>query len=59
MKRNITNEFDLAVKKGLEVYYNDSSGDFEVQTTPDEIISFYDDAKGKGLRELKKFIKNW
>ena len=53
---NMTNETS---RKGLEVFYSDTSGEYRVKTSEDEIISFYDDNEGKGFNELKEFIKKY
>lgn len=62
MRNDITRDFTGAEEKGLAVYYNDETGEFEIET-PEEIISIYDKqneagdgSDGTAAAEVQKFI---
>lgn len=62
MKENITRDFNGAEEKGLTVYYNETSADFEIET-PAEIVSIHDEqneagdgSDGTAAAEVQKFI---
>jgi hypothetical protein len=40
MRNDITRDFNGAEEKGLVVYYNDETSEFEIET-PAEIVSIY------------------
>lgn len=52
---NITRDFNGATEKGIEVYYNDNLGQFEVHVN-DEIIPFYDEDGTNTSSEVQEFI---
>ena len=62
MRENITRDFNGAEEKGLSVYYNATSGDFEIET-PTEVISFYDEqndtgdgSNGEAVKKVQRFV---
>ena len=62
MRNDITRDFTGAEEKGLMVYYNETSADFEIET-PTEVIPFYDEeneagdgSNGKAAKKVQKFI---
>lgn len=62
MRNDITRDFTGAEEKGLTVYYNDTSADFEIET-PAEIVSIHDEqneagdeSDGTAAAEVHKFI---
>lgn len=65
MKNDITRDFTGAEGKGLTVYYNDTSADFEIET-PAEIVSIHDEqneavdgSDGTAAAEVQKFINEF
>ena len=52
---NITRDFEGAMEKGVEVFYNDNLGNFDVHVN-DEVISFYDEEGKNTVTEVQKFI---
>lgn len=52
---NITRDFNGATEKGIEVYYNDNLGQFEVHVN-DEVIPFYDEEGTNTAAEVQEFI---
>lgn len=52
---NITRDFAGAMEKGVEVFYNDNLGNFDVHVN-DEVISFYDEEGKNTVTEVQKFI---
>ena len=52
---NITRDFARAMEKGVEVFYNDNLGNFDVHVN-DEVISFYDEERKNTVTEVQKFI---
>lgn len=52
---NITRDFNGATEKGIEVYYNDNLGQFDVHVN-DEVISFYDKEGTNTAAEVQEFI---
>ena len=52
---NITRDFVGAMEKGVEVFYNDNLGNFDVHVN-DEVISFYDEEGKNTVTEVQKFI---
>lgn len=65
MRDDITRDFIGAAEKGLKVFYNDSLGQYDVETST-ETVSFYDECEdegggiyssnGRALEQVKKFI---
>lgn len=62
MRENITRDFIGAGEKGLTVYYNEASADFEIET-PTEFVSIHDEqneagdgSNGEAAAEVQKFI---
>ncbi len=62
MRNDITRDFTGAEGKGLTVYYNETSADFEIET-PAEIVSIHDEqneagdgSDGTAAEEVQKFI---
>lgn len=62
MKNDITRDFVGAEEKGLTVYYNDTSADFEIETSS-EVVSIHDEqneagdgSDGTAAAEVQKFI---
>lgn len=62
MRNDISRDFSGAEEKGLAVYYNDGTNEFEI-VTPTEIISIYDKqneagdgSDGTAAAEVQKFI---
>ena len=53
---NITRDFNGATEKGIEVYYNDNLGHFEVHVNDFEVISFYDEDGTNTAAEVQEFI---
>lgn len=65
MRNDITRDFSGAEEKGLAVYYNDGTSEFEIET-PTEIISIYDKqneagdgSDGTAAAEVRKFISEF
>ena len=52
---NITRDFAGAMENGVEVFYNDNLGNFDVHVN-DEVISFYDEEGKNTVTEVQKFI---
>ena len=52
---NITRNFAGAMENGVEVFYNDNLGNFDVHVN-DEVISFYDEEGKNTITEVQKFI---
>ena len=64
MKNVVTREFKNAEEKGLTIYYNDSSCEYEIETPNNEIISFYDEwegdhSTGEVVEEINNFIEEF
>lgn len=66
MKENITRDFNGATEKGIEIYYNDSLGQFEIETPEGEGFSIYDEmneegdgSNGLAAEKVREFIKNY
>lgn len=62
MRNDITRDFNGAEEKGLAVYYNDGTSEFEIET-PTEVVSIYDKqneagdgSDGTAAAEVQKFI---
>lgn len=62
MRNDITRDFTGAEEKGLTVYYNETSADFEIET-PTEVASIHDEqneagdgSNGTAAAEVQKFI---
>ena len=62
MRNDITRDFSGAEEKGLTVYYNDTSADFEIETSS-EVVSIHDEqneagdgSDGTAAAEVQKFI---
>lgn len=53
--KNITRDFVGATEKGIEVFYNDNLGNFDIHVN-DEVISFYDTEGENTVTEVQKFI---
>ncbi len=56
MKEEITREFNGAKEKGLKVFYDETLGNFDIETE-DESFSFYDD--GEAVKKVKNFIEEY
>ncbi len=55
MRENITRDFTGAAEKGLEVYYNENTGEFEVESE-DYSYSFYDEPGEDTVKKVQNFI---
>ena len=65
MRVEITRDFDGAEEKGLKVFYNETTGCYEIET-PNEILDWYDElnedrdaSNGEAIKEVQKFIKKY
>ncbi|WP_302626820.1 hypothetical protein [uncultured Eubacterium sp.] len=65
MRTEITREFKGAEEKELKVFYNETLGDYEVETN-NEVISFHDEmneagdeSNGAAVEEVERFIKEF
>ena len=62
MRNDITRDFTGAEEKGLNVYYNETSADFEIET-PTEIVSIHDEqneagdgSDGEAVKKVQRFV---
>lgn len=65
MREEITRDFNGAEEKGLKVFYNETTGNYEVNT-PNECLSWYDElneegdaSNGEAIKEVQKFIDEY
>lgn len=66
MRDEITRDFNGAEEKGLKVFYNETTGDYEVNTPNEECISYYDKlnedgdaSNGEAVKKVQKFIDEY
>lgn len=66
MREEITRDFDGAKEKGLKVFYNETTGEYEVNTPNEECFSWYDElnedgdaSNGEATKEVQKFIEGY
>ncbi len=55
MRHDVTRDFDLAESKGIQVFYNDATNNYEV-VTYSKVHTFYDDEDGEGYLAAEHFI---
>lgn len=66
MRNEITRDFNGAEEKGLKVFYNETTGDYEIDTPQGESFSWYDElnedgdaSNGEAIKEVQKFIDEY
>lgn len=66
MRTEITRDFNGAEKKELKVFYDETLGNYDVETPHDECFSWYDEtnedrdaSNGETIKKVQKFIDEY
>ena len=66
MRKEVTRDFNGAEKKELKVFYDETLGNYDVETSQNESFSWHDEpnedgdaSNGEAIKKVQKFIDEY